>query len=31
MTKFDNVAIGHRAGRQAVTYTSAELRKNMVR
>ena len=29
MTKFDNVQISHRKGRQATTYTTAELRKNM--
>ena len=29
MTKFDNVQISHRKSRQATTYTTAELRKNM--
>ena len=31
MTKFDGVQISHRKGKQAQTYTTAELRKNMVR
>jgi cyclophilin family peptidyl-prolyl cis-trans isomerase len=29
MTKFDSVQISHRKGKQASTYTTAELRKNM--